>query len=87
MPDLRRARTDVATFAHAIERPLTAWQAAAFAFERRTSVVVAPRQSGKSRSLSVAALWGAFARAGQRVLIVSAGKPVTMTIHDIDDVD
>jgi hypothetical protein len=55
MPDLRRARAELGTFARAIEQPLTARQAAALGFERRTSVV-APRQSGKSRSVSVAAL-------------------------------
>jgi hypothetical protein len=72
--DLRRARTDLATFAAAIEQPLTEWQSAALALDRRTTVVVAPRQSGKSRSLSVVALWWAYGRPNQRVLVVSAGE-------------
>ena len=33
-----------------------------------------PRQSGKSRSLAVAALWWAFRRGDQRVLVISAGE-------------
>ena len=74
MPDLRRARADLQTFAHAIEQPLTDWQAAAFALQRRTTVVVAPRQSGKSRSLAVLALWRAFASPDQHALVVSAGE-------------
>ncbi|HEX4187229.1 MAG TPA: hypothetical protein VHY83_04955 [Solirubrobacteraceae bacterium] len=45
MTDLRRARTDLATFARAIEQPLTEWQADAQRLELRTTVIVAPRQS------------------------------------------
>jgi hypothetical protein len=41
MPDLRRARTDLATFAHAIEQPLAPWQAASLSLDRRTTVIVA----------------------------------------------
>jgi hypothetical protein len=72
--DLRRARTDLATFAHAIERPLALWQTASLSLDVRTTVVVAPRQSGKSRSLAVVALWWAFRRPEQRVLVISAGE-------------
>ncbi|HEX4188487.1 MAG TPA: tyrosine-type recombinase/integrase [Solirubrobacteraceae bacterium] len=74
MTDLRRARADLATFARAIEQPLTDWQAESLALERRTTALVAPRQSGKSRSLSVLALWWAYARREQRVLVISAGE-------------
>src|ERR1035438_5861349 len=74
MSDLRRARTDLATFANAVGRPLAPWQVAALALEQRTTVIVAPRQTGKSRSLAVLALWSAFRRADQLVLIISAGE-------------
>jgi hypothetical protein len=74
MTDLRRARADLRTFSLAVECPLTDWQADSLALERRTTVLVAPRQSGKSRSLSVVALWWAYGRPGQTVLVVSAGE-------------
>jgi hypothetical protein len=74
MPDLRRARTDLATFAHAIEQPLATWQADSLDLRTRTTVVVAPRQSGKSRSLAVLALWRAYSRPDQHALVVSAGE-------------
>ena len=74
MPDLRRARTDLRTFSLAVEQPLADWQASSLTLTRRTTVLVAPRQSGKSRSLSVVALWWAYSRPDQRVLVVSAGE-------------
>lgn len=74
MADALRARESLAAFASMAGRPMTAWQAEALRLDVRTSVVVAPRQSGKSRSLAVLALWWAYRRRGQRVLIVSAGK-------------
>lgn len=72
--DLRAARVDLAAFARLCARPLTAWQARALQLERRFTVVVAPRQTGKSRSLALLALHWAFRQPGQRVLIVSAGE-------------
>jgi hypothetical protein len=74
MADLARLRFDLAAFAEAVGQPLARWQADALALDHRTTVLVAPRQSGKSRSLAVAALWWAFRRPGQRVLVVSAGE-------------
>lgn len=74
MADLQLARADLATFADIVGRPLTPWQARSLTLEARTTVIVAPRQSGKSRSLAVLALHGAFRLPGQRVLIVSAGE-------------
>ena len=72
--DLRRARADLRAFSDAIDHQLTETQAESLRLERRTTVIVAPRQTGKSRSLSVLALWWAFRRAGQRVLVISAGE-------------
>jgi len=64
--DLRRARADSGRSATPIDHQLTETQAESLRLERRTTVIVAPRQTGKSRSLSVLALWWAFRRAGQR---------------------
>ncbi|HMH48514.1 MAG TPA: terminase family protein [Solirubrobacteraceae bacterium] len=74
MPDLQSMRDDLATFATEVGCPLEAFQARALALRKRTSAVVAPRQSGKSRSLAVLALHRAYGEAGHRVLIVSAGE-------------
>lgn len=73
MPDLARLRSDLRAFSAAIGQPLTEWQADALALSHRTTTIAAPRQSGKSRSLAVLALWWAFRHPGARVLIVSAG--------------
>ncbi|MEJ7785507.1 MAG: terminase family protein [Solirubrobacteraceae bacterium] len=73
-PDLRRARADLAYFAALVGHPLTAAQARALACERRTTVIVAHRQAGKSRSLAVYAAWCAFRRRDQTVLLVSASE-------------
>lgn len=72
--DLQRAREDVGVFADLVGRPLAPWQASALRLQRRFTVVQAPRQSGKSRSLAVLALWWAYRRRDQHVLIVSAGE-------------
>jgi hypothetical protein len=74
MTDLEGARGDLAVFAEAIECPLAGFQSRALALGSRVTVIVAPRQSGKSRSLAVLALWWAFRSPGARVLIVSAGE-------------
>jgi hypothetical protein len=74
MTDLRRARTDLRTFSLAIQQPLESWQADSLALKTRTTVIVAPRQSGKSRSLAVLALWQAYGRPDQHTLVVSAGE-------------
>jgi hypothetical protein len=72
--DLTRLRSDLRAFSRAIEQPLTDWQAESLTLQRLTTAVVAPRQSGKSRSLSVLALWWAYSRPDQRVLVISAGE-------------
>jgi hypothetical protein len=74
MADLARLRDDLGAFADAVGLPLTSSQVASLGLEQRTTVVVAPRQSGKSRSLVALATWWAFRRPGQRVLVVSAGE-------------
>lgn len=74
MPDLEAIRSGLSAFADAARCPLESWQARALDLATRTTVIVAPRQSGKSRSLGVLALWWAYRCGGQRVLIVSAGE-------------
>lgn len=74
MPDLEQARADLEPFAAMVGCPLERWQAHALELASRVTVIVAPRQSGKSRSLAVLALWSAFRRREQRVLLVSAGE-------------
>ncbi len=74
MADLALLRRDLRAFAEEIGCPLTPWQARAVQSSKRTVVIVAPRQSGKSRTLAALALWRAFRRPGTRVLIVSASE-------------
>lgn len=71
---LRRAREDLGEFATMVGRPLTAWQVEALRLRTRTTVVRAPRQTGKSRALALLAVHGAFRNPDCRVLIVSAGE-------------
>lgn len=73
MADLTLARSDLAVFADLAGCPLEGWQASGLTLEARTTAIVAPRQSGKSRSLSVLAVWWAFRSRDQRVLVVSGG--------------
>ena len=74
MPDIQELRDDLMAFSVAVGVPLTRWQCAALWLEQRITAIVAPRQSGKSRSLAVLALWWAYRTRGQTVLIVSAGE-------------
>ena len=74
MTDLATLRGDLRAFSLAIEQPLTDWQAESLTLARRTTAVAAPRQSGKSRSLSVLALRWAYRSPDQRVLVISAGE-------------
>ncbi len=74
MTDTQLLHSNLAAFADTVGTPLTKWQADALWLEQRVSVIVAPRQSGKSRSLAVLALWWAFRRREQHILIVSAGE-------------
>jgi len=72
--DFDAAKRSLSVFAELAGRPLTAQQAESLTLETRTTVIVAPRQSGKSRSLAVLGLHSAYRRARTRVLIVSAGE-------------
>lgn len=72
--DLRAGKRDLLAFSVLVGHELAGWQAASLRLSRRTTAIVAPRQSGKSRSLAVLALWWAYRNRDQRVLIVSAGE-------------
>ena len=61
-------------FAACLSLPMTDYQAEAMRLESRYTVVRAPRQTGKSRSLAVVAVWAALRRPAQTVLIVSASE-------------
>jgi hypothetical protein len=70
---VRDARDRLASFAAIVSRPLRLFQAEALTLTKPVTVLVAPRQTGKSYSLAVLAAWRAFREANHRVLIVSAG--------------
>jgi Terminase large subunit, T4likevirus-type, N-terminal len=72
--DLRRSRDDLEVFSSLIGRPLRPYQVEALECEVRTTVVAAPRQTGKSYSLANLSLHRAYRKPRQRVLIVSAGE-------------
>lgn len=72
--NLHTARDSLAAFAAMVGHPLTRWQARALDLRTRLTAILAPRQSGKSRSLALLALWFAFRSPEVRVLIVSAGE-------------
>jgi Terminase large subunit, T4likevirus-type, N-terminal len=90
MPDVTVLRRDLGAFAAECGRPLTPWQLDALQLRVRTTVIVGSRQSGKSRSLSVLALWTAFRKRDQHVLLISSGEDaakrlVTEVRHVIRD--
>ncbi len=62
MADLDRARKDLGYFAEVVGRPLADFQLRALTDETTVVAIVAPRQSGKSRSLATYAAWRAFRR-------------------------
>jgi hypothetical protein len=71
MPDLATLKRDLGAFARAIGAPLTEWQLRALTLEARITTIMAGRQLGKSRALAVLALWWAFRKREQHVMIVS----------------
>ena len=71
--DIAQARRDLGAFATLIGWPLETWQRDPLKLETRQTVLISPRQCGKSRSLSVLALWWAFRKPNQMVLVLSAG--------------
>jgi len=88
MPEVAsRLRDDLQAFSKAVGRPLTDWQASALRLEAPITTVVAPRQSGKSRSLAVVALHSAFRRRKQHVLLISSSEATSRRLlRDILDI-
>lgn len=74
MADQDLARDDLGAFAAMAGRPLAEFQKRTLELETRVTAVVAPRQTGKSRTLALLALWWAFRRDEQVVLLISAGE-------------
>jgi hypothetical protein len=79
MVDFEAARRDPVAFAELVGRNLTDRQAEAIRAPvlgegPQTVAICAPRQSGKSRTLAVAAAWAAIRSRDVRVLIVSAAE-------------
>lgn len=74
VPDFTLARESFAAFAAMIGCPLTDRQAQSLALDKRTTAIVAPRQTGKSRALALLALHRGFRAPTTRVLVVSAGE-------------
>lgn len=77
MPDVMETlvRDDgLPDFAALVGWPMERFQAEPFRLRSRYTVVRAPRQTGKSRCLAVAAVWGALRKPGQIILIVSASE-------------
>lgn len=72
--DLDLARRNILAFAVMIGIAMERWQALALTLKKRITVIVAPRQSGKSRSLAIKAAQWAFRKPNQHVLVVSAGE-------------
>jgi hypothetical protein len=74
MPDLGLITRSLPAFAAFVGWPMALFQAAALTLETRVTAIVAPRQSGKSRSLALLAVWYAYTHPGAQILIVSAGE-------------
>lgn len=71
--EVRRLRRDVGAFGFAVGRPLADWQRHDLRLAVPITTLLWGRQTGKSRGLAVLALWAAFRRPGQLVLVVSGG--------------
>lgn len=69
-----QARDSLDAFARLIGFPLLPYQSESLTLESKMTVLVAPRQTGKSYSLSVVALHRAARSRNQRVLVISAGE-------------
>lgn len=74
LEDLRASREDFGLFCELVGMPRTEFQLEAMRLEKRQTVIVAPRQSGKSETLSLRAAWGALRKKNQLVMIVSASE-------------
>lgn len=66
------AQDDFPAFAAMVGRPVTAFQAEAMELRTRHTALLAPRQTGKSRTLATRVAHWAFTKPGQEVLVISA---------------
>lgn len=79
---LARCREDPAVFAEVLCGGEGLWphQAEAARSQARYRVLLAGRRAGKSRLLAVLALWTAFRKPGQSVVIVSVGEVASLRV-------
>ncbi|WAL67130.1 terminase family protein [Amycolatopsis cynarae] len=72
--DIIRARDDFGLFCRLLGQPRTPWQLDTMELTARQTLIVSPRQCGKSQTLSLKATHFAFRQPKQMVLLVSAGE-------------
>lgn len=77
---VRKFRDDYGFFCQSVGHPRTSFQLDAMRLDCRQTVVVAPRQCGKSESLSLLALWWAFRQSNQLVMVVSASETAAVRL-------
>lgn len=83
MPTPAELRADLRVFARAVGHDLTDWQARALQLRKRTTVIVANRQSGKTSSIALKAVHSAFARPDQHVLVISSGEDASRRLLSV----
>jgi hypothetical protein len=66
------AQDDLGAFCRLVGRPLEWWQLAALHLLKWMTILIAPRQVGKSYSLALLAMWQAFRRPRQQILVISS---------------
>lgn len=74
---VQAARDDLGVFAELIGLPMEPWQLAEMRSPTWQTILISPRQCGKSRSLSLLAVWTAFRQPKQMILVVSAAPGMT----------
>lgn len=80
LEDVRAAKDDFGLFCSLVGKPRTPWQIDAMELRKRQTVVVAPRQCGKSESLSLKAAHAALRKPNQLIMIVSASETAAVRL-------
>lgn len=80
LEDVRAAKNDFGLFCSLVGKPRTPWQIDAMELRKRQTVVVAPRQCGKSESLSLKAAHAALRKPNQLIMIVSASETAAVRL-------
>ena len=77
---IRRFRDDFGFFCEKVGKPRTQFQLDALKLEARQTIIISPRQCGKSESVSLVALWSAFRKPGQVVMVVSSSETAAIRL-------